>query len=101
MDERILKYFQNNLAPNERLLLLREIEKNEELKKQFAEYQNIQALLNLSSHTERGRNKLSAFPKTDKKQKNAYLAGENNEICSCNTHFNDKHISAIYLADVT
>lgn len=52
MDERILKYFQNSLAPNERLLLLREIEKNEELKKQFAEYQNIQALLNLSSHTE-------------------------------------------------
>ena len=52
MDERILKYFQNRLAPNERLLLLREIEKNEELKKQFAEYQNIQALLNLSSHTE-------------------------------------------------
>ena len=34
------------------MLLLREIEKNEELKKQFAEYQNMQALLNLSSHTE-------------------------------------------------
>ena len=46
MDERILKYFQNSLAPNERLLLLREIEKNEELKKQFAEYKNIHALLN-------------------------------------------------------
>ena len=43
MDERILKYFQNSLAPNERLLLLREIEKNEELKKQFAENQKIQA----------------------------------------------------------
>ena len=52
MDERILKYFQNGLEANERLLLLREIEKNEELKKQFAEYQNMQALLNLSSHTE-------------------------------------------------
>ena len=46
MDERILKYFQNGLEANERLLLLREIEKNEELKKQFAEYQNMQALLN-------------------------------------------------------
>lgn len=52
MDERILKYFQNGLEANERLLFLREIEKNEELKKQFAEYQNMQALLNLSSHTE-------------------------------------------------
>ena len=57
MDERILKYFQNSLAPNERLLLLREIEKNEELKKQFAEYQNIQALLNLSSQKIRKREK--------------------------------------------
>ena len=59
MDERILKYFQNSLAPNERLLLLREIEKNEELKKQFAEYQNIQALLNLSSHTEEEKQAIS------------------------------------------
>lgn len=104
MDERILKYFQNSLAPNERLLLLREIEKNEELKKQFAEYQNIQALLNLSSHTEdkkEGEISYQHFQKRIKSKKNAYLAGENNEICSCNTHFNDKHISAIYLADVT
>ena len=45
MDERILKYFQNSLAPNERLLLLREIEKNEELKKQFAEYQITELIL--------------------------------------------------------
>ena len=33
MDERILKYFQNSLSSNERLQLFREIEKNEELKK--------------------------------------------------------------------
>lgn len=33
MDERILKYFQNGLEANERLLLLREIEKNEEIEK--------------------------------------------------------------------
>ena len=46
MDERILKYFQNSLAPNERLLLLREIEKNEELKNQIHDYQNIQELQN-------------------------------------------------------
>lgn len=52
MDERILKYFQNSLSSNERLQLFREIEKNEELKKMFAEYQNMQALLNLSSHAE-------------------------------------------------
>lgn len=48
MDERILKYFQNNLAPNERLLLLREIEKNEELKKavcRVSEYPGITELI--------------------------------------------------------
>lgn len=52
MDERILKYFQNKLESNERLQLLREIKKCEDLKKQFAEYQNMQALLNLSAYAE-------------------------------------------------
>lgn len=47
MDERILKYFQNSLAPNERLLLLREIEKNEELKAvcRVSEYPGITELI--------------------------------------------------------
>lgn len=48
MNERILKYFQNSLTPHERLELLREMEQNEELRKQFVGYQNIQALLQLS-----------------------------------------------------
>lgn len=72
MDERILKYFQNGLEANERLLLLREIEKNEELKKQFAEYQNIQALLNLSSHIEdkeEGKNGYQHFLKRIRSKK--------------------------------
>ena len=52
MDERILKYFQNKLDIAERLKLLREIEKDDILKKQFSEYQNIRALMNLSSYME-------------------------------------------------
>lgn len=49
MNERILKYFQNTLSFSERLLLFREIEKDQALKKQFAECQNMQALLSLFS----------------------------------------------------
>lgn len=52
MDERILKYFQNELDAAERLELLREIRKDDILKKQFSEYQNLCALINLSSYGE-------------------------------------------------
>lgn len=52
MDERILKYFQNTLNSNERLHFLHELEQNRGLKKQFSEYQNLQALLNLFSYAE-------------------------------------------------
>lgn len=64
MDERILKYFQNELDIAERLKLLREIEKDDILKKQFSEYQNIRALMNLSSYmenVEEGKVKYSHF----------------------------------------
>ena len=64
MDERILKYFQNKLDIAERLKLLREIEKDDILKKQFSEYQNIRALMNLSSYmenVEEGKVKYSHF----------------------------------------
>lgn len=47
MDERIYKYFYEELSTEDRLSLLRDVEANEELKKQFAEYQNQYALLNL------------------------------------------------------
>ena len=64
MDERILKYFQNELDAAERLELLREIRKDDILKKQFSEYQNLCALINLSSYGENideGKNKYSYF----------------------------------------
>lgn len=48
MDDRINKYFQGELTEPERLMFLREVEKNEILKKQFIDFQNMYALLNLS-----------------------------------------------------
>ena len=52
MDERIEKYFYEELSPEERLSLLHDVEANEELKRQFAEYQNMYALLNLGHQVE-------------------------------------------------
>lgn len=48
MDERIPKYFYEELSREERLSLLHEVEVNEKLKKEFAEYQNLYAVLNLA-----------------------------------------------------
>lgn len=47
MDERIYKYFYEELSTEDRLSLLRDVEADGELKKQFTEYQNQYALLNL------------------------------------------------------
>lgn len=47
MDERIHKYFYEELSLEERLSLLQNVETSEELKKEFVEYQNLYALLNL------------------------------------------------------
>ena len=47
MDQRIHKYFVEELSTEERLSLLCDVEASEELKKEFAEYQNLYALLNL------------------------------------------------------
>lgn len=47
MNERIYKYFYEELSPEERLSLLHDVEASEDLKRQFAEYQNQYALLNL------------------------------------------------------
>lgn len=47
MNERIHKYFYEELSTEERLSLLRDVEASEELRKEFAEYQNLYALLNL------------------------------------------------------
>lgn len=49
MDERIEKYFNEELSLTERIQFLQEVDSNETLKKQFADYQNSYALLNLGS----------------------------------------------------
>ena len=64
MDERIYKYFYEELSPEERVSLLRDVEANEELKRQFAEYQNLYALLNLGHQVENrevGKHKFNQF----------------------------------------
>lgn len=53
MDERIQKYFQTELSVGERLELLRQIEADGELMRQFIEYKNMNALLALSDQTDR------------------------------------------------
>lgn len=55
MDERIHKYFYEELSVEERISFLRDVDANEELTKQFAEYQNMHALLNLGHQVENRR----------------------------------------------
>lgn len=64
MDERIEKYFNEELSSIERVQFLHEVDSNETLKKQFAEYQNLYALLNLSPQIENrkiGKQKYDRF----------------------------------------
>lgn len=65
MDERIHKYFYGELSSEEeRLSLFCDVEANEELKKEFVEYQNLYALLNLGSQIQDktiGRQKYDRF----------------------------------------
>lgn len=64
MDERIEKYFNEELSLKERMQFLHEVDLNEMLKKQFAEYQNLYALLNLSPQIENrsiGKQKYDRF----------------------------------------
>ncbi len=53
MDERIRKYFQAELSVGERVELLRQIEADEELRRGFIEYKNMNALLALSDQADR------------------------------------------------
>lgn len=48
MDDRIQKYFNDELPQPEKLSFLREVETNESLRRQFVDAQNTRALLNLS-----------------------------------------------------
>lgn len=52
MDERIHKYFSEELSPEERVSFLRDVEADKALMKNFAEYQNMHALLNLGQQLE-------------------------------------------------
>lgn len=52
MDERIQKYFEEELDTLERLKLLRQVEADDELKQQFIEYKNMQVLLSLSHQSD-------------------------------------------------
>lgn len=64
MDERIAKYFNEKLSSTERVQFLHEVDSNETLKKQFAEYQNLYALLNLNPQIENrkiGKQKYDRF----------------------------------------
>lgn len=64
MDERIEKYFNEELSSTERVQFLHEVDSNETLKKQFVEYQNLYALLNLSPQIENrkiGKQKYDRF----------------------------------------
>ena len=64
MNERIYKYFYEELSPEERLSLLHDVEACEDLKRQFAEYQNQYALLNLGLQMQNkimGRQKFDQF----------------------------------------
>ena len=70
MDERIHKYFYEELYAEERISFLRDVDANEELTKQFAGYQNMHALLNLGHQMENrciGKQKCDQFIK--KKQR--------------------------------
>lgn len=64
MDKRVQKYFYGELSLAERMSFLREVDSDEELKKQFAEYQNLYALMNLSTQLEdraTGKSKYNLF----------------------------------------
>lgn len=52
MDERIHKYFSEELSLGERVSFLRDVETDEALMKHFAEYQTMHALLNLGQQLE-------------------------------------------------
>lgn len=52
MDERIQKYFNEELSFVERISFLREVDEDDVLKKQFADYQNTYALMSLGTQFE-------------------------------------------------
>lgn len=76
MDERILKYFGEELSSADRLALLRQIEGDDELRKQFIEYKNMNSLLSLSDavNSEADQRSLNTFRSRLKTKKLQMLA---------------------------
>lgn len=76
MDERILKYFGEELSSADRLALLRQIEGDDELRKQFIEYKNMNSLLSLSDavNSEADQRSLNIFRSRLKTKKLQMLA---------------------------
>lgn len=71
MDKRIQTYMQEDLNSAERLELLRQIEADEDLKKEFAEINNMKAVLNLSpllENREEGKDTYHKFTKLVRKR---------------------------------
>jgi len=78
MSERILKYLNGELTREERITLMREVEKDEMLKKKFVEYQNQYALLNLGKqleNREEGKRSYYRFIK-QKRKSQFYIQGK-------------------------
>lgn len=70
MDERINKYFQDELKDSERVELLQDVMHDEELRKQVVEYQNIYTLIGLSpqgADKDTGRLSLQQFLKKQRR----------------------------------
>lgn len=76
MDERILKYFGEELSSADRLALLRQIKGDDELRKQFIEYKNMNSLLSLSDavNSEADQRSLNIFRSRLKTKKLQMLA---------------------------
>ncbi|MDD4921895.1 MAG: FecR domain-containing protein [Bacteroidales bacterium] len=50
MDERIIKYFNQELSQSDRITLIREMELDDELRKDFAYYRNLMGVFSLAEH---------------------------------------------------
>ncbi|MDR2914622.1 MAG: FecR domain-containing protein [Tannerella sp.] len=72
MDERIIRYFDGELTENERILLLKELKTNPELKGDMLHYQNMKAFFSLSPeniNTESGVERYQSLMKIQQKRK--------------------------------
>lgn len=86
MNERIHKYFYEELSTEERLSLLRDVEASEELKKEFVEYQNLYALLNLGHQVQDktiGKQKYDCFILQKATLRDVEALDTPDRVCGC------------------